>query len=497
MAQDVFKILKDLELKAVGLDASNQMQGGYFTSFRPIGLPITLDDYEDPWSPTGANLDKPTTKADPKDPKGLPPVTSSSSITEKSISISAIANEQKSYLNTFLLIDSKLQMNKDYSVIPGSSKVSDTWFAILTGANGIPSVTGLSPELQRAYDHAHTVLQNLDGSSTVHFKAYQDYEDKYNTKVKTYNKAHADYFTDPLKLQNWPIDGVQYDNDVKEAKQNWEDFGYKNEIEDARSTLAARGSDPAMALINQAKDRFNNSLVEFTSIGEIPYTILLPNTWYDKDNDDGWNEYTSDDFHSESHYSESDTAYGGGGGFSIGFWSVGGGLNSSNAQSNLAINTNNLEISFSYCTVDVIRPWLDTTLLNLKGWFLMGDYKKNCISDGTMGQQVPSTDEPVFLPSVVTSLILIKNLSIKWDNWQADWANSQSSISAETSVGWGPFSVNGHYHHHEERRDFVCDANGGSLTIPGVQLIGYISAINPPSPSVDSDQYVNVSHPQS
>ena len=41
MAQDVFKILKDLELKAVGLDPeTNKMQEGYFAPFRPIGLPI-------------------------------------------------------------------------------------------------------------------------------------------------------------------------------------------------------------------------------------------------------------------------------------------------------------------------------------------------------------------------------------------------------------------------------------------------------------------------
>ena len=37
MAQDVFKMLKDLELKAVGLDEkTNKMQEGYFVAFRNI-----------------------------------------------------------------------------------------------------------------------------------------------------------------------------------------------------------------------------------------------------------------------------------------------------------------------------------------------------------------------------------------------------------------------------------------------------------------------------
>jgi hypothetical protein len=124
----------------------------------------------------------------------------------------------------------------------------------------------------------------------------------------------------------------------------------------------------------------------------------------------------------------------------------------------------------------------------------MGDYKKNCISDGTMGQLVTGKVEPLFLPSVVTSLILIKNISIRWDNFKQDWQNAQSSIDASTSVGWGPFAVSGHYSHHEETRDFVCDASGESLVIPGVQVVGYISAINPPSPAVNSPDFVNV-HP--
>jgi len=494
MPQDVFKILKDLELKAVGLDPqTNKMQEGYFAAFRPIGLPITLEDYDNPWEPSGGNLDHPTKQLPPTDPKSAP-TTGSAKLSDTAISTAAISHSQQSFLNTFLLSDNKLQMNNTWSVIPGSSKISDSWYAILYGANGIPQDLTLSPALQQAYANAQARLKNADGSTTVHFKEYQDYKDKYNSKVKAYFRAYADSFTSEAKRNTWPEDGVGYDNDCQDAKRNWESLGFKQEIETALDTLAAQGVDPAMALIKQARDRFTNSMVEFTGIGEIPYTVFLPNTWYDKDNDDGWNQYSSEDFHSESHYQASQTSYGGGGGFSIGFWSVGGGFNSSSERTNLNMQTKNLQISFSYCTVDIIRPWLDTTLLNLKGWFLMGDYKKNCISDGTMGQQLTEDMvEPLFMPSIVTSLILVKNVSIKWDNWQADWATMQSSVSGSTSVGWGPFAVSGHYSHSEQSRDFTSDSSGESLVIPGIQLVGYISAINPACPSVDSSQYLTVS----
>jgi hypothetical protein len=272
----------------------------------------------------------------------------------------------------------------------------------------------------------------------------------------------------------------------------WVGFGHKMEIDNALATLAAQGMDPAIALIARAKKKFNNSLNAFQSVGELPYTIMSPNTWYDEDSDDGWTEYTSADAHSESHYQASSTAYGGGGGFSLDLWSASGGFEHAEAQSSLGIQANDMEVSFNYCVVDIKRPWLDTSLLNLKGWFLMGDYKKGCISDGTMGQQRETMD-PTFLPSIVTSLILVKDLSIRWSNWQEDWNSHAETTSAETTDGWGPFAVSGHYSHHGERRDFVADASGESLTVPGIQLIGYVSTINPVSPAHDSSEFTTKS----
>lgn len=85
MALDVFKILKDLELKIVGLDpTTNKMQEGFFCAFRTVGLPITKDDYVNPWSPLGGNLEADIPKTPPTDPKAAP-TTGSASMSENSI----------------------------------------------------------------------------------------------------------------------------------------------------------------------------------------------------------------------------------------------------------------------------------------------------------------------------------------------------------------------------------------------------------------------------
>ena len=494
---DVFKILKDLELKAVGLDEkTNKMQEGYFVSFRSVGLPIRKQDFANPWNPFGASMEDKMKKDVPipeaKDPKDAPK-TDSEKMEEKMIADAAkvqkISNQMMSYLNTFLLVDDQLSMNNQYAVMPNSSKVSDAWWAIITGANGIPTHLELNADMKKAYEDAKAKMMDKDGNPTPHYEAYMRFQDEYRSKVRSWNKAYAAAFTNPMRLQQWPIEGKLYHEDADDAMDRWVAFGFKQEIENAMAILAAQGTDPAIALIARAKKRYQNSLLEFQSVGEIPYIIMQPNTWYDKDDDEGWNQYTSQDFHTESHYQASSTAYGGGGGFNVGFWRAGGSFNHSESQQKLDIKTDNLTVSFSYCSVDIRRPWLDTSLLKLANWFLVGDYKKGCISNGKMGQVLPE-NQPAFLPAVVTSLILVKDLLISWSTFESDWEETKKSTSASASVGWGPFAVHGSYSHHDEKRDFTADVESEGLSSKGIQLVGYVSTITPFSPSHDSSEFL-------
>jgi hypothetical protein len=98
---DVFKILKDLEMKSVGLDpTTNKMQEGYFVSFRSVGLPIAKQDFENPWSPLGSNLEKDVAVPPAADP-ATAPKTGSGTLDAKTILDSKIGKDGQSYLNTF------------------------------------------------------------------------------------------------------------------------------------------------------------------------------------------------------------------------------------------------------------------------------------------------------------------------------------------------------------------------------------------------------------
>ncbi|BCJ45957.1 hypothetical protein GCM10010168_49050 [Actinoplanes ianthinogenes] len=486
---DVFKILRDLEMKAVGVDPQTQaMQEGYFVAFRNVGLPIRTEDYEKPWSPIGVNLNKPVAEKPPADPANAD--TTASEQADTDAELQGISRAQRNYINTFLLTDRKLRMSNTYQVMPGSSRLSDTWWAIMTGANGIPPKTDLKPEIKAAYDKARAFLMDADDNPTPKYQKYLDYRDKYRTAVKAYNRAYSAALTDPKKLGRFPNEGKLFQDDVDSAFDEWQGFGAKSEVEKALATLAAQGTDPAIALIARCKRRWENSLLNFPSIGNIPWTVMSPESWYDATDDSGWNDYSSTDFHTESHYKSSSTSIKASGGLNLGLWSVGGHFGSDKSQTSLNVQTDNLDIRFKYSVVDVSRVGIDTSLLFLKNWFLFGDYQKNAISKGTMAQELPQAGQEVFLPSIVTSLIVVKDFEIGWKNWKQDWQTQSSAISAGASVGYACFAIGGSYEHRSQQSDFVADDTGERLKSPGIQVIGYVSEILPASPAHDSSEFM-------
>ncbi|MFN0247506.1 MAG: hypothetical protein ACKV2T_11520 [Kofleriaceae bacterium] len=175
----------------------------------------------------------------------------------------------------------------------------------------------------------------------------------------------------------------------------------------------------------------------------------------------------------------------------MGLWRGGASFQHADSKASGVSTFKNLTIRFKYCTVDVNRPWLDTSLLNLKNWFIVGNYKKGCISNGKMSQELPSgMTEPTFLPSITTSLILVKDVRIKWDDWKSQWSSHVQSNGGSASVGIYCFTASANYSHAKAKRGFSYDDSGEELVIPGIQLVGYVSVINPLSPQLDSAEFM-------
>ena len=178
---DIFKVLEDIEFRAVGVDPeTKQMQEGYFVAFRNLGLPIFKEDFQNPYSPVGSNRVK------IENPESFQ--TGSANLTEDNIASAAdVSDAYKSFLNTFMLVDSKLELNNEYKVMPSATRVSDTWYAILKGAQAVASKADLNEAIKKQIKDAVAVLQDENLQPTPKYLAYQAYETKYEEATEKLN----------------------------------------------------------------------------------------------------------------------------------------------------------------------------------------------------------------------------------------------------------------------------------------------------------------------
>jgi hypothetical protein len=497
---DVYKVLDDLKKRAAGVDPkTNKMPEGYFVSFRPIGLPIAPEDYQNPWSPFGSELLGATESAAAESAKINPPATSANAmpssappqITMNQLIAAGVGQSEKNYYNTFWLTNDKLAMDEKWTVMPDAGTVDSAWFAIINGAQEVTSNMVLNSDLQKSIEAAKAVLVDpKTGNPTPHYNAYLYYQQKYYDAQQNLNGQYADAIEDPNEFAMWPIKGKIPQEKVNSALEAWAGLGYKSEIETALDTLNAQGMDPAIALINRAKLAYENSLGEMANIGTIPYTFIEPSTFYDAYEQDGWTKYYQDSSNVSETTSSSGFSESGFAGISVGFFSIGAEASHSQSQTDLHIDTSSMQISFEFCSADIRRPWLDTNLLDLTNWFLLNN-SKNCISDGTFNQQLQHANNvTTFLPSIVTSLIFVRNLKIKWAMTQQQRHTFQEATSGGGMVGIGPFFCGGSGASNDANSSYQSTFNDEGIEVAGVQLVGYVSVITPASPRLDSKDYM-------
>lgn len=492
---DPFKILKDLELMATNLDADQmKQQEGYLVAWRS-GLPIRKEDFNDPWDPTTpAVVAAAAANTDPKDAKTSGTKENGVDPTKEQVYadiLKDLSRAERAFVNTFMLTTVKLEMNSQYRVMPGSSNVFDTWWAIVTGANGVPDELELTPEMQQAYDKAQSVLTTPDDEPTPAYLRYDKYSDEYNAATDAYTKAWTAAAMDPVLFAQFPMTGVPLRKNVDRAFDRWMGLGSKSKIEGALAVISAQGQDPSMALINRAKKNLESNLFEMPGVGLLPRTIIIPSTWADASVDDGWSTYTQSSFQHQTHITESSTSLQAGAGIEMGFWHAGGNLDSESQKTQMQIDTTDLEISFDFMVADVYSPVIKPNLLNLQNWFLYGDYDKNCISTGKLDQLLPADGtEHVFMPSLITGLIFVRNFSLKWGNWKSSWDEKTKDLAAGGSVGYGPFAIKGQYGNGTHSFDANTDNEAVGLQVSGMQLIGYVSQIMPSSPSQSGSDHL-------
>jgi hypothetical protein len=342
-----------------------------------------------------------------------------------------------------------------------------------------------SPARKAAYDKAQAFLYSqtpnpdvLGEFLTTQSAVYQTYltnQTAYQNAVVAFRTAYAAALADPKLKASWPLIAPSLQVPVSQAWHTWRSQR-ADQVEAALADTETAGGDQVKRAFADAAALYDSYKMQLDEGLPRRRSSLLPGNWWQPGVSNGWPTSHFSSAHSEANQSSDYTKVSGGGGFSLGLWSVGGSGGSTTTHQHSDAAANSIEVSYQYALVTIRRPWMVGMLWGLPGWETDA-FKKGELSSGNRLHQ-----EQTKFPLIPQSFLVIKNLHITGSFSSTEMNAMSHSVQAGASVGWGPFSISGSYAHGSQSQSVKGTVNAAGIYVPFVQIIGWTNAITPLSP---------------
>jgi hypothetical protein len=360
---------------------------------------------------------------------------------------------------------------------PAADTLSTRYTNIVNGANGTKSEI---PEQRMAYDEAYnflTTVQKIKGLGNKEVisivptdiaQTYDDNQTAYVTAVAAYRNAFNAYdLTKVADQRAWNGAAPPLQMLVDKAWQTWNRQG-KAQVEEAQNVLASSINDAVASAIATAQQDVapDHRIAPMDGIGN-PFLLSYaqPSNWTDAKCQASKLTISSANLNKSS--SSEASSYAAGAKGQYGLWTAGGDVEHKNEASQSHMDADTFELSAELILVRLMRPWYNPLLFGMSSWYVKG------FAPGQISTQV--------LPLVPTALVVTRNVTLKANFSTEDKKHLASSTSGSVSVGWGPFSVSGKYANSKTSDTFSSTLNGGTLSLPGHQVIGVVCAPTPPN----------------
>ncbi|MDP3085895.1 MAG: hypothetical protein Q8N44_19685 [Rubrivivax sp.] len=368
---------------------------------------------------------------------------------------------------------------------PSGLKVSTTYKEIADGANTKATV---NVDQQSTYDKAKaflvqtTSIPSFSGKPTVTqgptaiAQAYDDNQTAYVTAFSGYRVAQNGYdLTVPAQQRAWQAVAPALQLNVDKAWNNWVRQGKAN-VEEATNAMAATINNIVSAVIADSQQAVAPAVWKAASVvGDPPWLLSypLPGDWAA-----GSAGATDFSFTSANKNTVSDSkfnSYGGGASFNSGLWKVGGSAEHKDGATSFHMDASNVSIHAKLAVVRVMRPWFNALLFRTDGWWLSGQAAGKVSNGSTTGNAAG------MLPLIPVAFVVMSDVTISADFSADDKTHIESATSGSASVGWGPFSISAHASSQSSHDTEKATFDGGTIRVPGMQIVAWISAITPKS----------------
>jgi hypothetical protein len=382
------------------------------------------------------------------------------------------------------MVDIQPALDADYA--PTANMISGTFSNIVNGAN--TKLTNDADQLalyDKAYNYLNKTVTITDftGASTTSvqptavYNTYLNNQTAYIAALCAYRTAYLGYdLTKIADQRSWQANEPLLSNAVTSAYNTWRAQGAA-QVEQALAALASSINNIVSKAIMDSQAMMKSSAMASSLGNPQPWYLAYgtPTNWYDPAALPNFSTLTLKSDNLTKTADSSYTDYSSGVSASWGLWSVSASVSGHHADSHSHMNADTFALSAKIAVVQINRPWLNDLIFKLKGWSLKGQ-PAGSISNGALAGNASN-----MLPIFPTAFIVARDIAIT-ANWTTeDKSHVEDSISTKASVGWGPFSINGSYSHGSSSDYFNSTFNGGTLNIPGIQIIGWVNEIVPSS----------------
>ncbi len=169
-------------------------------------------------------------------------------------------------------------------------------------------------------------------------------------------------------------------------------------------------------------------------------------------------------------------------------FSGGGSGETTKTRQSREFSVSDFRMEFELAQVLISRPGMYPEFFMNRGWNLDKGHGWHFDKMPSDGAEPPAG----MFVGYSTSIIFARNIKIKSTEFESEYEKFSKEMKASAKLGWGPFSLKSSHGNKEETRNFetTCDESG--LTVPGMQIIGFINhkigkAPNPAEGLKDSD----------
>jgi len=373
---------------------------------------------------------------------------------------------------------------------PSLNRVSVVYRQLLEGAtnSSVPSDPDLKEVYNRAYNFLYTttvVRDHTDQEITLPIPSpiAQTYESKklaYTQAVSNYQTAYLNYdLKNPQQQREWVANAPLLELAMNQAYNQWRREGAA-QVEQARSILETANDSKAKSALNstlqnlvrEALQTMNSSALASINNNEQPWYLsyALPTNWADLSGNRNFSYLKI----SSSFLKDSESLrfrnFGGGQLWSEGLWSMEESFDSNNSLVHHHLDAEEIELSAKIGITCFERPWLNS--------FALRTAKQ--LTD-VIGQE--TTGASVLIP---TAFLTAHDIQIKGNFTSKDREHLEKTLNSSTTIGLGPIRLSGQYSHSLSTETFHSTEDGGTITVPGLHVLAWISEIVPPDLSISS-----------